>query len=105
MQITLRRMTDMGSVHAYDAPRETLTLRDGGTADTLRVDVSLCVSPFRTYPWLEERNTVVVAMGYVEEARGDEVCRILRAWGRTGVVLMLGHTFGGWWRGREGDYY
>ena len=53
-------------VQSYDAQRGTLTLRDGTTSDTLRVDVSLCLSPFGTYPWLQERNTVVVVVGYLE---------------------------------------
>ena len=54
-------------VHTYSAPHELLLLQDGESGDTVHVDVSLCVSPFRTYPWLEERNTVITVMGYIEE--------------------------------------
>ena len=59
-------------MQTYDAQRGTLTLRDGVTADTLRVDVSLCLSPFRTYPWLQERNTVAVVVGYLESCEDDD---------------------------------
>lgn len=45
----------------------TVTLCDGETDDELLVDISLCFSPFQTYPWLEEQNTAVMVVGYLEQ--------------------------------------
>ena len=64
-------------VQAYDSLNGLIVLRDGETTDDVLVDISLCLSPFKTYPWLQEQNTVVMILGYLEAYdAGKEVrCR------------------------------
>ncbi len=53
------------SLQSYDPDGNIICIRDGDVS--LLVDVSLCLSPFKTYPWLREPNTVVMALGYLEK--------------------------------------
>ena len=37
--------------------------------DSVLIEVSLCVDPFKSSHWLRESRTMVVAMGYLEKTR------------------------------------
>ena len=54
----------------------TIVLKDGEAEDELLVDISLCFSPFNTYPWLQELNTVVSVVGYLEKC--NNTCEQVR---------------------------
>ena len=61
----------------FDSMKGLVLLRDGETDDELIVDISLCLSPFKTYPWLQEQNNIVMALGYLEYAENlDPVCAL-----------------------------
>lgn len=52
------------SLQAYALEESIIVLEDDDSH--LLVDISLCLSGQASYPWLRERNTVVVAVGYLE---------------------------------------
>lgn len=52
----------------YDLERSLIYLEDGDAC--LPVDISLCLNGQQSYPWLRERNTVVMALGYLELSDG-----------------------------------
>lgn len=51
-------------LRAYD-PESALICLDDEDASLL-VDISLCLSGDDSYPWLRERNSVVMTIGYLE---------------------------------------
>ncbi|KAI0345856.1 hypothetical protein BDW22DRAFT_1353461 [Trametopsis cervina] len=60
----LRKIRVAGRLQAYALEESIIVLEDDDLH--LLVDISLCLSGQASYPWLRERNTVVVAVGYLE---------------------------------------
>ncbi|KAI0081904.1 hypothetical protein K474DRAFT_1655777 [Panus rudis PR-1116 ss-1] len=54
----------MGRIHYYHMESSTILLQDDGAV--LPVDISLCLDSMHPQPWLRERRTAVIAMGYLE---------------------------------------
>ncbi|CCM03338.1 uncharacterized protein FIBRA_05467 [Fibroporia radiculosa] len=65
-EMTSRKVRVAGRVLAHNTEASLLLLADGDAA--LFVDISLCLSPFKSAPWLQEINTPVLALGYIEES-------------------------------------
>jgi hypothetical protein len=55
----------MNRLRFYDVANSIISLAD--EQDSLLVDISLCLSGFRSLPWLREENTPVMAIGYLEK--------------------------------------
>ena len=55
----------MRRLRLYDAENSIISLAD--ELDTLLVDISLCLSGFRSFPWLREENILVMVIGYIEK--------------------------------------
>ena len=55
----------MRRLRLYDAENSIISLAD--ELDTLLVDISLCLSGVRSFPWLREENTLVMVIGYIEK--------------------------------------
>ncbi|KAL7281267.1 hypothetical protein ACG7TL_004575 [Trametes sanguinea] len=53
-----------GRLLHHDTANQTVLIHDG--EDALLVDVSLCLNPGASAPWLRESRTVVMALGYLE---------------------------------------
>ncbi|KAJ3554929.1 hypothetical protein NM688_g2849 [Phlebia brevispora] len=70
-ELLTHKLRVAGRVQAYDSMNGIIIIKDGETDDELLVDVSLCLTPFKTYPWLQERNTAVMAVGYLEAYDGE----------------------------------
>ncbi|KAH8093951.1 hypothetical protein BXZ70DRAFT_373398 [Cristinia sonorae] len=53
-----------------------------GKQNTLLVDISLCLEPFKSSPWLREKHSLVMLVGYLEDLDDDRA-----AAGQRRVVL------------------
>lgn len=60
-----RKVRIAGRLILYDAKSSLLLVADGGNA--LFVNASLCLNPRCSYSWLSESNTIVCALGYLEQ--------------------------------------
>ncbi|KZT04658.1 uncharacterized protein LAESUDRAFT_657387 [Laetiporus sulphureus 93-53] len=65
-EFTSRKLRVAGRMLAYIPETSMLLLADGHAA--LFVDISLCLNPHSSMPWLRERNSVIMAMGNLEES-------------------------------------
>ncbi|CDO69294.1 hypothetical protein BN946_scf184976.g13 [Trametes cinnabarina] len=59
-----RKLRVAGRLLHHDTENSTILIHDG--EDALLVDVSLCLSPGASSPWLREPGTIVMALGYLE---------------------------------------
>ncbi|TCD65180.1 hypothetical protein EIP91_003002 [Steccherinum ochraceum] len=55
----------------YNPPSPLIEISDG--KHSLVVDVSLCLNPFQTAPWIRERQAPVMFIGYLEPAKSSEL--------------------------------
>ncbi|KAI0700937.1 hypothetical protein BC835DRAFT_322507 [Cytidiella melzeri] len=53
-----------GRLQAHDLEHSMIVLEDKDAP--LLVDISLCLNGRASYPWLRERNTIVMAVGYLD---------------------------------------
>ncbi|CAL1707765.1 unnamed protein product [Somion occarium] len=53
-----------GRVSSYDVKSATMVLRDED--ESVLIDISLCLDPFKSYSWLRETNAPVMVVGYLE---------------------------------------
>ncbi|KAI9067099.1 hypothetical protein FKP32DRAFT_1609620 [Trametes sanguinea] len=59
-----RKVRVAGWLLHHDTANQTIMIHDG--EDALLVDVSLCLNPGASSPWLRESRTIVMALGYLE---------------------------------------
>ncbi|KAH9928762.1 hypothetical protein B0H21DRAFT_120473 [Amylocystis lapponica] len=64
-KLASRKLRIAGRLLAYDILSATILVADAGSA--LFVDISLCLDPGKSLPWLREGKTTVIALGYLEE--------------------------------------
>ncbi|EKM54048.1 uncharacterized protein PHACADRAFT_185036 [Phanerochaete carnosa HHB-10118-sp] len=78
-----RKLRIVGRIRLYDAENALVCIAD--EQDTLLIDISLCLSGFRSFSWLREVNTPLMAIGYLERLDlpqhddGDVPTLVLRA--------------------------
>ncbi|KAI0675021.1 hypothetical protein C8Q78DRAFT_1075364 [Trametes maxima] len=65
-QMLSRKLRVAGQLLHYDIDSSTVLIHD--SEDALLVDVALCLSAWRSTPWLREPRTVVMALGYLESS-------------------------------------
>ncbi|KAL6308145.1 hypothetical protein BKA93DRAFT_765610 [Sparassis latifolia] len=66
-ELVARKLRVAGRLFTYIADSSTLLIADGENA--LFVDVSLCLSPWQSYLWLQENNGTLFALGYLEQVQ------------------------------------
>lgn len=71
-------------IHTF-ATRSLIVISEGPYI--LPVEVSLCTNPFRTAPWLREKNSLVSVIGYVESVKDELV--VARAITEFGLDVSL----------------